>query len=89
MRYAVKYNTVTINKSTLALKSENCTCVTFENTGDESLTIMDGITVPAGSSFVFENLPNEYIAQPFKIIFAGGGAAPSCLVIKKFVTPEK
>lgn len=85
MRYAVTYNEQVFTTSQQAADLEKCTCVTLENQGDEMITINNGIKLAVNNSIDFENRPDEFINQPFKIVFAGGGSNPKVLLIKKFV----
>ncbi len=87
MRYAVTYEENTINESKPAFDLNKCCSVTIENQGDEALTINAGIALAVGNSIDFKNEPNEFINQPFKFVFAGGGSNPKALIIKKFTTP--
>lgn len=88
MRYAVTYSESTFVESQQAIEMEKCTCATFENQGDDTITINNGIKLAAGQTIVFENLPNEFINQAFKLVFAKVGSDPKVLLIKKFVTPS-
>jgi len=87
MRYAVTYKESTYVTNQQGIDMEKCSSVTFENQGDDTLTLNAGITLAAGNTIDFTNLPNEFINQPFKLVFAGVGTGPKCLVIKKFVKP--
>lgn len=87
MKYGIRYEEVVINNSTSNLDAKRCTSITFENYGDDDVILNQGIKINAGTSFTFDNMPNEVILSSFKVQFLGVGIAPQLLVIKKFVEP--
>jgi hypothetical protein len=87
MKYAVRYEDDIITINTQNVDPKGCTSITFENYGDENITLNKSIKLLKGNSITFDNLPNEVITSQFKIQFDGTGVDPKCLIIRKFDTP--
>jgi hypothetical protein len=87
MKYGIRYEEVILSVSTSNVDAKRCTSITFENYGDDDVILNQGIKINAGTSFTFDNMPNEVILSSFKVQFLGVGIAPQLLVIKKFVEP--
>ena len=84
-----RVTTEVINQSQEVQAGGKCNAMEFVNTGDEALTI-DGRPLPvkgSGDAFYpsvcYYGLLGETMKGKFTVIFAGGGAAPGCHVIRK------
>ena len=88
-KYDVTYKSKVITKNSY-LKADGYSSVTFRNTGDEAITIMNNITLAVDSSDLhFINRPNEIIRNDFFIQFAGTGSDPQILVIMTYYQEVK
>lgn len=81
--YEVRYDDYIITQSILNALTNGCSSISFYNKGSDAAVINGNIPLEAGATQEFNNLPNEKIVDPFKVVFLTS-VSPKIVVVRKF-----